>query len=79
MCAALIILFFYGQNYLLEAKETFDPILISVENDVDFETMDSLIAHLSAMGLLRYYLPEHQHFYRRLPFKSERILITFQN
>lgn len=64
----------YGLNYLLKANETFDPTLISIENDVDFGTMDSLVAHLSAMGLLGYDVLERQHFYRRLPFKSERIL-----
>lgn len=64
----------YGLNYLLKSNETFDPTLISIENDVDFGTMDSLVAHLSAMGLLGYDVLERQHFYRRLPFKSERIL-----
>jgi hypothetical protein len=64
----------YGLNYLLKSNETFDPTLLSIENDVDFGTMDSLIAHLSALGLLGYDVLERQHFYRRLPFKSERIL-----
>lgn len=64
----------YGLNYLLKSNETFDPTLLSIKNDVDFGTMDSLIAHLSALGLLGYDVLERQHFYRRLPFKSERIL-----
>lgn len=64
----------YGLNYLLKSNETFDPTLVSIENDVDFGTMDSLVAHLSAMGLLGYDVLERKHFYRQLPFKSERIL-----
>ncbi|MGX5857221.1 SWIM zinc finger family protein [Dyadobacter jiangsuensis] len=64
----------HGLNYLLKSNETFDPTLVSIENDVDFGTMDSLVAHLSAMGLLGYDVFERHHFYRRLPFKTERIL-----
>jgi hypothetical protein len=36
--------------------------------------MDQLTAGLSSMGLLGYDLAASNHFYRRLPFKTERIL-----
>ncbi|TDE09575.1 SWIM zinc finger family protein [Dyadobacter psychrotolerans] len=65
--------YIHGINSLLKANETFDPTLISIENDIDFITMDSLTANLSSMGLLGFDLPDNQHFYRRLPFKTQRI------
>lgn len=64
----------YGLNSLLKSNETFDPTLLSLENDIAFDTMDSLTASLSSMGLLGYDLSDARHFYRRLPFKTERIL-----
>jgi hypothetical protein len=64
----------YGLNSLLKANEMFDPMEISIENDVDFGTMDTLTAGLSSMGLLGYDLSANTHFYRRLPFKTERIM-----
>ena len=64
----------YGLNSLLKANETFDPTMLSIENDIDFGTMENLTASLSSMGLLGYDVSERAHFYRRLPFKTERIL-----
>lgn len=64
----------YGLNALLKANETFDPTLLSIEQDIDLSVMDNLTAGLSSMGLLGYDLAGNQHFYRRLPFKTERIL-----
>jgi SWIM zinc finger len=64
----------YGLNSLLKSNETFDPTMLSIENDIDFGTMENLTASLSSMGLLGYDLSERTHFYRRLPFKAERIL-----
>lgn len=64
----------YGLNSLLKSNETFDPTLLSIENDIDFGTMENLTASLSSMGLLGYDVAERNHFYRRLPFKTERIL-----
>ncbi len=64
----------YGINSVLKANEVFNPTLISIENDVDFGTMDTLTASLSSMGLLGFDLFDNTHFYRRLPFKMERIL-----
>jgi hypothetical protein len=64
----------YGLNSLLKSNEMFNPTLISIENDIDFGTMDNLTAGLSSMGLLGFDLSANAHFYRRLPFKTERIL-----
>lgn len=64
----------YGLNSLLKANETFNPTLLSIENDIDFGTMENLTASLSSMGLLGYDVMDNTHFYRRLPFKTERIL-----
>lgn len=64
----------YGLNSLLKSNESFDPTLLSIENDIDFGTMDNLTANLSSMGLLGYDIEDRNYFYRRLPFKTERIL-----
>jgi len=64
----------YGLNNLLKSNEMFDPTMLSIENDIDFGTMDNLTSNLSSMGLLGFDLSEKAHFYRRLPFKTERIL-----
>ncbi len=64
----------YGLNSLLKANEIFNPTMLSIENDIDFGTMEGLTANLSSMGLLGYDIAERTHFYRRLPFKTERIL-----
>ncbi|MEL1245251.1 SWIM zinc finger family protein [Flavobacterium sp. DGU11] len=63
-----------AMDSLLKSNEQFDPTMLSVEHDVAFDTMDSLTASLSSMGLLGYDLHNHQHYYRRLPFRAERIL-----
>lgn len=64
----------YGVNSLMKSNELFDPTMLSIENDIDFETIDVLSASLSSIGLLGYDLNERKHYYRRLPFKMERIL-----
>lgn len=64
----------YGLNSLMKSNETFDPTLLSIEHDIGLDTMDHLTASLSSMGLLGYDLSAGAHFYRRLPFKTERIL-----
>lgn len=64
----------YGVNSLLKANETFNPSLLALENDLSFGSMDALIANLSSIGLLGFDLVNNQHFYRRLPFKTQRIL-----
>lgn len=64
----------YGLNSLLKSNETFSPSMISIENDIDFVTMDNLTGSLSSIGLLGYDIVERNHFYRQLPFKPERIM-----
>lgn len=64
----------HGLNSLLKSNETFDPTLLSIEHDIDFGTMDQLTSSLSSIGLLGYDVMERSHFYRQLPFKTERIL-----
>lgn len=64
----------YGLNSLLKSNETFDPTLLSIEHDIDFGTMDQLTSSLSSIGLLGYDVMDRNHFYRQLPFKTERIL-----
>lgn len=64
----------FGLNKLLKSNEAFDPTMLAIENDIDFGTMDQLTSSLSSIGLLGYDLTERNHFYRQLPFKTERIL-----
>ncbi|MCP9763548.1 SWIM zinc finger family protein [Lacihabitans soyangensis] len=64
----------YGINSIFKGNEVFNSTKLSIENDIDFSTMDSLTANLSSMGLLGFDVLNNQHFYRRLPFKTERIL-----
>lgn len=56
------------------ANQRFDPVMFAVGNDFDFLHADNLAARLAAMGLLGYDLDEHCYFYRRLPFRADRIL-----
>ncbi|RFP65217.1 SWIM zinc finger family protein [Hymenobacter lapidiphilus] len=63
-----------GANNLFRGNETFNPTLFALENDLAPDVVDRLCASLSAMGLLGFDLASNQYFYRRLPFKLERIL-----
>lgn len=63
-----------GANHLFRGNETFNPTLFALENGLDPSTVDKLCASLSAMGLLGFDLTENHYFYRRLPFKTQRIL-----
>ncbi len=74
MTENLPIEYIYGLNSLLKSNESFNPTMLSIENDIDFGTMENLTASLSSMGLLGYDVETRSHFYRRLPFKTERIL-----
>ena len=56
------------------ANQQFNPTLFAIEEHIDLEKVDSLAARLAAMGLLGFDLDENSFFYRRLPFKTERIL-----
>ena len=64
----------HGMHALLNSNEQFNPTLLSIEHDVPFQTMDTLTASLASIGLLGYDLQQGKHYYRRLPFKMERIL-----
>ncbi|WBA41846.1 SWIM zinc finger family protein [Hymenobacter canadensis] len=63
-----------GANALFRGNETFNPTLFALEHGLAPDTVDRLCASLSAMGLLGFDLLENQYFYRRLPFKTQRIL-----
>ncbi|HCR77034.1 MAG TPA: hypothetical protein DIW37_11655 [Chryseobacterium sp.] len=63
-----------AMDSLLKSNEQFDLTKLSIEHDVAFDTMDNITSSLSSMGLLGYDLHNRQHYYRRLPFKTERIL-----
>jgi len=63
-----------GINNLFKTNEVFNPTLISIENDIDLNTIDGIQSSLSSIGLLGYNLIDNNHFYRRLPFKTERLL-----
>ena len=63
-----------GANNLFRGNETFNPTLFAVEHGLAPDTVDRLCASLSAMGLLGFDLTENHYFYRRLPFKMERIV-----
>lgn len=63
-----------GANSLFKANDEFNPTLFSMKHNLPINTTENLCANLSSIGLLGYDLESRQHFYRRLPFKIERIL-----
>lgn len=60
-------------NYSYTNQE-FNPMMMSFEEGIDVSKIEKLSTKLSAMGLLGYDLEKNGFFYRRLPFKLERIL-----
>lgn len=62
-----------GINNVLKANEAFNPTLLAIESDIDLELMNHSHAYLSSIGLLGFDLVEQNHFYRRLPFKLNRL------
>lgn len=56
------------------ANQSFNPTLLAIENDLDLKKIENLSGRLSAMGMLGFDLDENEFFYRRLPFKLNRIL-----
>jgi len=56
------------------ANQVFNPAMLAVEEGLDLQKVDNITGRLSAMGLLGYDLDENHFFYRRLPFKLNRIL-----
>tara|TARA_R110002111_G_scaffold27081_4_gene58309 strand:- start:25102 stop:26448 length:1347 start_codon:yes stop_codon:yes gene_type:complete len=55
-------------------NQNFNPTLMSLEEGIDVSKIDKLATKLSAMGLLGYDLEKNGFFYRRLPFKLDRIM-----
>lgn len=63
----------FGINNYFKTNEVFQPTLVSIEHDIQLETMETLQASLSSMGLLGYDLLSNNYFYRKLPFKLSRL------
>ena len=55
-------------------NQQFNAQLFAIEQGIDKHLADKLAVQLAAMGLLGFDLDENTFFYRRLPFKLERIL-----
>ena len=55
-------------------NQTFQPLAVAAEHDLDIDRVTGLAAQLAAMGLLGYDVVRHVYFHRRLPFKLSRIL-----
>lgn len=56
------------------ANQAFNPTLFAINENIDFKSVDNLTGRLAAMGLLGFDLDDNQFFYRRLPFKLNRIM-----
>ncbi len=56
------------------ANQEFNPTLLAIDEGMDFKKMDNISGRLSAMGMLGFDLDENHFFYRRLPFKLNRIM-----
>lgn len=56
------------------ANQSFNPSVFALEEKVSLKKTDNLTARLAAMGLLGYDLDDNGFFYRRLPFKLNRII-----
>ncbi|MBD0403343.1 SWIM zinc finger family protein [Flammeovirga sp. EKP202] len=55
-------------------NQTFNPTLLAVDKDLDLSKVENLTNVLAGMGLLGYDLETRNFYYRRLPFKLNRIL-----
>lgn len=56
------------------ANQEFNPTLFAMKEQIDFDRVDNLTGRLAAMGLLGFDLDDNRFFYRRLPYKPERIV-----
>lgn len=56
------------------ANQSFNTMMLSLEENISLKKTNNLTGRLAAMGLLGYDLDDHEFFYRRLPFKLSRIL-----
>lgn len=55
-------------------NQLFNPTLVAIEEGIDIDKVDRLTTRLAAMGLLGFDLNQNGFYYRRLPFKLNRIL-----
>ena len=62
-----------GINSFFKTNEVFNPTLVAIENDIDFNKMTALQSSLSSIGLIGFDILSNRYFYRRLPFKLERL------
>lgn len=56
------------------SNQFFDPLTLAMDENMDFKDIDNLTGRLAAMGLLGFDVDDNRFFYRRLPFKLERIM-----
>lgn len=56
------------------SNQQFNADLFAIEQGIDRKQVDQVTIRLAAMGLLGFDLDENSFFYRRLPFKLERIM-----
>ncbi len=56
------------------ANQEFNGALLAIDSGENFKKINNLTGKLSAIGLLGYELDSNQFYYRRLPFKLNRIL-----
>lgn len=56
------------------ANQSFNPSAFALDENISLKTTDNLTGRLAAMGLLGYDLDDNGFFYRRLPFKLNRII-----
>jgi hypothetical protein len=55
------------------ANQSFNPSAFALEENISLKKTENLTGRLAAMGLLGYDLDDKEFFYRRLPFKLNRI------
>ncbi len=56
------------------ANQSFSTAMLLLEENISLTKVDNLTGRLAAMGLLGYDLDDREFFYRRLPFKLNRII-----
>lgn len=56
------------------ANQSFNPTSFALNENIGLKKTDNLTGRLAAMGLLGYDLDDNEFFYRRLPFKLNRII-----
>ncbi|KMQ58597.1 SWIM zinc finger domain protein [Chryseobacterium angstadtii] len=56
------------------ANQAFNPSVFALQENISLEKTGNLTGRLAAMGLLGFDLDDNQFFYRRLPFKLNRII-----